>query len=122
MLDWIDEVLADIKLDYEPAETSRCQQPEIGNLIFGFGAEFIEDLLDLSDRDINQIYPQRKCPLHFAERQKLKSVINDHLRTDYVCFEKEQVSILENQRAEEFLYSNPALIKQIISEQFQSRL
>ena len=67
----------------------KCLNKDMGQFIHYFGHEFVDSLLDLSDEELHECYPNTECPLSYDERQELKQQLFAHVLNCQACTDVE---------------------------------
>ena len=88
MLSWMLCDLAEFKVG-QAELFNNCLEEDLGRFVYHFGQEFMDSLLDLSDEELVEIYPETNCPCSYNERQLLKAKLYTHILICSACKDTE---------------------------------
>ncbi len=86
MFNWMMEVASDEELELTEL-FDECLNEKVGRFIHYFGADNTDSTLGLKDNEIVELYPQKKCPLSYKERQEFRQTLTAHLFSCDACMQ-----------------------------------
>lgn len=106
---WMTQNLSDLKFTPEKQVSDICLDQDTGRFICYFGGSLMISFLDLSDEEIESLYPKANSPLSFKGRQVLKTTIMTHVLNCPACIELELMNEAEDCMIEKAICTNGSI-------------